>query len=88
MRKNGGLDLVEILFKTYPTSVNSLSNENIEGLLFKLYDYFSSVDTSKTSEFENYVKITFSYLTKEKKFSFFVVLLEKVNFFYAFVLYV
>jgi hypothetical protein len=80
MRNNNRLDIIEIFFKTYPASVNSLTNQNIEDLLFKLFDYFSaSEDTSQMEEFENYIKITFSYLTKEKNFYFFIVLLEKVT---------
>jgi hypothetical protein len=80
MRNNKCSDIIEIFFKTYPASVNSLTNQNIEDLLFKLYDYFSaSEDASQMEEFENYIKITFSYLTKEKNFYFFVVLLEKVT---------
>ena len=80
MRNNNCLDIIEIFFKTYPASVKSLTNQNIEDLLFKLYDYFSaSEDNSHMEEFENYIKITFSYLTKEKFFYFFVVLLEKVT---------
>ena len=73
MRNNNRLDIIEIFFKTYPASVNSLTNQNIEDLLFKLFDYFSaSEDTSQMEEFENYIKITFSYLTKEKIFYFFM----------------
>ncbi len=52
MRNNNHLDIIEIFFKTYPALVYSLTNQNIEDLLFKLFDNFSaSEDTSQMEEF-------------------------------------
>lgn len=81
MKKNdeNSLNILEIFFKTYPTSINCLTNENIEVLLFKLLEYFSNFEINKSNEFENYIKITFSYLVKEKNYAFFVLLLDKVS---------
>ena len=77
-----GSNILEIFFKTYPSSINTLTIKNIEVLLFKIYNYYSNTKVDK--KFEDYIKITFSYLIIEKNYKYFTVLLDKVNLFFIF----
>jgi hypothetical protein len=45
----------------------------------KLYDFYLKIENRNNKEFENFIKITFGYLIREKNCQNFTALLEKVS---------